>query len=137
MFASFLAVDYFAQGDFMSHVIEESAKLTFSDMPFEEAKEWARKMPYHSAPSFEGRLTYPGYNKIPVSFVFCDKDVILPPDFQTSVIEGIEKESGEKVDVHHLDTGHCPNVSAPAKLAEVVVKAIATGDSSTRLRARM
>ena len=108
----------------MSHVAEESAKLTFSDLPYEEAKEWVRRMPYHSAPSFEGKLTYPGYNSIPVSFVFCDEDVILPPDFQSSVIENIERESGEKVDVHDLNTGHCPNASAPEGLAAVVVKAI-------------
>lgn len=109
----------------MSHVVEESAKLTFSDLPFEEAKDWVRKMPYHSAPSFEGKLSYPGYNTIPVSFIFCEKDVILPPDFQRSVIETIEKESGNKVDVHHLNAGHCPNASAPQELASVVVKAVA------------
>ncbi|KAJ9607742.1 hypothetical protein H2200_007820 [Cladophialophora chaetospira] len=115
------------EGEFMSHVIEESAKLTFSDMPLEEGMEWVKKMPYHSAPSFEGQLTYPGYNNIPVSFIFCDKDVILPPEFQTSVIESIEKESGKKVDVHHLNIGHCPNVSAPTELAAVVAKAVASG----------
>ena len=120
-------VDCSNQGEFMSHVVEESAKLTFSDLPFEEAKDWVRRMPYHSAPSFEGRLRYPGYNNIPVSFIFCDNDVILPPEFQKSVIEGIETESGKKVDVHHLNTGHCPNASAPEELAAVVVKAIESG----------
>ena len=112
----------------MSHVVEESAKLTFSDLPFEEAKDWVRKMPYHSALSFEGKLTYPGYNHIPVSFVFCQKDVILPPGFQRGVIENIERESGNKVDVHYLNTAHCPNVSAPKELADVVIKAIAASD---------
>ncbi len=110
----------------MSHVVEESAKLTFSDLPYEEAKEWVRRMPYHSALSFEGKLQYPGYNKIPVSFICCDNDVILPPEFQRSVIEGLEREIGKKVDVHHLNTGHCPNASAPRELATIVVKAIET-----------
>ncbi|EXJ68272.1 uncharacterized protein A1O5_08887 [Cladophialophora psammophila CBS 110553] len=114
------------QGDFMSHVIEESAKLTFSDLPFEEAKEWVKRMPYHSAASFDGKLTYPGYNHIPVSFVICEKDVILPPEFQHSVIDGIERESGKKVDVHTLNTGHCPNASAPEDLASVIIKAVVT-----------
>ncbi len=110
----------------MSHVIEESARLTFSDLPFEEAKEWVKRMPHHSALSFQGKLTYPGYNKIPVSYIFCEKDVILPPKFQISVIEGIERESGKKVDVLRLNTAHCPNASAPEDLAAIVVKAIAT-----------
>ena len=108
----------------MSHVVEESARLTFSDLPYEEAKDWAGRMPQHSAPSFEGKLTFPGYNHIPVSFVFCDRDVILPPEFQSSVIESIERESGKQVDVHHLNTGHCPMTSAPEDLATVVIKAI-------------
>ncbi|KIW95182.1 uncharacterized protein Z519_03766 [Cladophialophora bantiana CBS 173.52] len=119
---SFLQVE----GDFMSHVIEESAKLTFSDLPFEEAKEWVKRMPYHSALSFDGKLTYPGYNHIPVSFIICEKDVILPPEFQRSVIDGIERESGKKVDVHMLNTGHCPNASAPEDLASVIIKAVLT-----------
>ncbi|EXJ58602.1 hypothetical protein A1O7_06029 [Cladophialophora yegresii CBS 114405] len=114
------------EGEFMSHVTDESARLTFSDMPFEEAKVWADRMSYHSAASFDGKLTYPGYNKIPVSYVFCEQDVILPPEFQRSVIEGIERESGKKVDVLRLSTAHCPNISAPQELAATVVKAIAT-----------
>ncbi|OCT51589.1 hypothetical protein CLCR_08948 [Cladophialophora carrionii] len=114
------------QGEFMSHVTEDSAKLTFSDLPFEEAKVWAERMSYHSASSFEGKLTYPGYNKIPVSYIFCEKDVILPPEFQRSVIAGIERESGKKVDVLRLSAAHCPNISAPQELAAIVVKAIAT-----------
>ena len=114
------------QGDFMSHVVEESAKLTFSDLAFEEAKEWVRKMPYHSSRSFDGKLTYPGYNHIPVSYIFCENDAILPGTFQRGVIESLERESGKKVDVQILKTGHCPNVSAPQELADAVARAIAT-----------
>ena len=116
------------QGDtgFISHVVEESAKLTFSDLPFEEAKEWVSKMLYQSVPSFKGKLTHPGYNKIPVSYILCKKDVVGPPEFQRSVIDAIETESGKKVDVHELDAAHCPNVSAPQELAKVIVKAISS-----------
>lgn len=108
----------------MSHAIEESARLTFSDLPFEEAVEWVRKMPYHSAASFTGKLTYPGYKYVPVSYIFCEKDRILPPEFQRSCIETIEEESGRKVDVHNLNTAHCPNASAPDELAKVVIRAV-------------
>ena len=109
----------------MKHVVEESAKLTFSDLPFEEGCDWVRKMPYHSVPSFAGKLTYPGYKHIPVSYIFCKEDRILPPDFQRSVIQTIEEESGKKVDVRTLKTGHCPNASAPEETAKVIVSAVA------------
>ncbi|KIX04502.1 uncharacterized protein Z518_05372 [Rhinocladiella mackenziei CBS 650.93] len=113
------------EGEFMKHVIEESAKLTFSDLPFEEAVEWVKKMPFHSGPSFTGKLTYPGYKYIPVSFIQCEKDVILPPEFQNSVIETIQKESGNPVDLHTLATGHCPNASAPNDVAKIIMIAVA------------
>jgi len=109
----------------MQQVPEEAAGPTFSDLPKEEGIEWCRKMPLHSVASFEGKLTYPGYKYIRSSWIFCEKDQILIPDFQRSCIELIEKESGKEVDVYNLAVPHCPNISAPMRLANVVVKAVA------------
>ncbi|KAK4935872.1 hypothetical protein LTR10_023130 [Elasticomyces elasticus] len=106
-------------------VPEESAQPTFSDLPKEEGIEWCRKMPLHSLASYEGKLTYPAYKYIRSSWIFCEKDQVLNPDLQRSFIEMIEKESGNKVDVHNLAMPHCPNISAPLQLANVVVKAVA------------
>jgi hypothetical protein len=82
-------------------------------------------MPLHSLASYEGKLTYPGYKYIRSSWILCEKDQVLSPDFQRSCIGLIEKESGRKVDVHNLAMPHCPNISAPLELANVVVKAVA------------
>ncbi len=113
------------QGDYMRHEpFEESARLTFSDLPLEEGIEWVKKMPLHSAPSFQGKLTYPGYRYVPVSWIFCENDLILPPDFQRQCIEMIEKESGNKVDVHSIKTGHVPITSAPEKTAMAIMDAV-------------
>jgi hypothetical protein len=104
--------------------LEGSAKLTFSELPLEKGIEQVKKMSRHSAISFIGELTYPAYKHVPVSYVFCEKDVILPPDFQTGVIETIEKESGNKVAVLRLASDHCPNVSQPIELGRVIREAI-------------
>ncbi|KIV88506.1 hypothetical protein PV10_08187 [Exophiala mesophila] len=103
---------------------EVGSKECFSDLPLEEAIEWGKKMSKQSAVSFSNELTYPGYKYVPVSYIFCEQDQILRPDFQTSVIAGIEKMSGNKVDVRRLNTGHCPNVSNPLGTAKVIAEAI-------------
>ena len=103
--------------------VEGAARQTFSDLPLDEGVSWVKKMSIHSAPSFQGKLTYAGYKTIPVSFIFCEHDLVLSPEFQRRVIETIEKESGSKVDVHTLETGHCPNVSAPNDCAAAILAA--------------
>lgn len=35
----------------------------------------------------------------------------------------VEKENGRKVDVHMCNSGHCPNVSMPGRVVEVIMKA--------------
>lgn len=82
-------------------------------------------MSRHSTISFSGKLTYPAYKYIPISWIFCDKDLVLPSEFQQRCIDMISNESGNVVDVHHLpDAGHCPNVSMPDLVAETVRRAI-------------
>ncbi|KEF56427.1 uncharacterized protein A1O9_08008 [Exophiala aquamarina CBS 119918] len=114
------------EGGFMYHADpESSAKLTFSELPLEKSIEEVKKMSRHSAVSFVGELTYPAYKHVPVSWVFCEKDVILPPDFQNKGIENIEKESGRKVNVIRMpDSDHCPNVCQPIELATAIRDAI-------------
>lgn len=109
----------------MEQVPEESAPATFSDLSQKEGAEWCRKMPLHSLASFEGKLTYPGYKYIPSAWIFCEEDRVLTPDFQRSRIAMIEKESGKKVDVYNFPAPHCPNISAPEELVNVVIRAVA------------
>lgn len=103
---------------------EATARRTFSGIPFEKGVEYAKKMSRHSAPSFIGEVTYPAYEHVPVSWVLCEKDLILTLDFQNSVIATIEKDSGNKVHVVRLDSDHCPNVGQPIELANAIRKAI-------------
>jgi len=104
---------------------EGSANLTFANLPLEQGVELVKKMTRHSAVSFAGELTFAAYEHVPVSLVLCEKDVVVPPDFQTKVIETIERESGRKVDVVRLpESDHCPNVSRPVELGAAIMDAI-------------
>ncbi|MCJ1435194.1 hypothetical protein MMC27_004566 [Xylographa pallens] len=98
------------------NLISRSAALSFSDLPQEEGEAWVKKFVRHSAVSFSNELTYAGYKDIPVSWLLCEDDLTIPAETQKEAIEMIEKESGEKVDVTRIKSGHCPNVSKPQEV---------------------
>ncbi|OAP55372.1 hypothetical protein AYL99_10345 [Fonsecaea erecta] len=102
--------------------IDIIAKATFPDLDFDKAVATVKSMSRHSARSFASEVTYAGYQHVPVSFIVCENDMIIPPDVQRGYIEMIGRESGREVDVHTLPTGHCPNTTAPNKLAKVIVQ---------------
>ncbi|OAL39241.1 hypothetical protein AYO20_01559 [Fonsecaea nubica] len=101
--------------------VETIAKATFPDLDFDKAVAVVKTMSRHSALSFASKVTYPGYKHVPVSFIMCANDMIVPPDLQRGYIDMIQRESGRDVDVHTLDTGHCPNTTAPDQLAKLIV----------------
>lgn len=112
------------EGDYMSHEPELSAKYTFSDLPFENGLALAKQMPHHSAISFNGKLTYPAYKDVAVSYITCTQDFCVPLELQRSMIQLIEKESGRKVHVQELVSGHCPMSSRPVDTAKLITTAV-------------
>ncbi|KAF4304466.1 hypothetical protein GTA08_BOTSDO07511 [Botryosphaeria dothidea] len=110
--------------DYMSHDPELSAKYTFSDLPFEDGLALAKQMPHHSAISFNGKLTYPAYKDVAVSYITCTQDFCVPLELQRSMIQLIEKESGRKVHVQELVSGHCPMSSRPVDTAKLITTAV-------------
>lgn len=94
-----------------------------NDLPsWEVAYEWALQLSHHSAVSLQGVMTQAAYESIPVSYILCEKDLIVSPEIQKKSIRVIEEVSGKKVDVISLDAGHCPNWSQPERLAEIIVQ---------------
>lgn len=90
--------------------MEYSASLCFSDLPKEEQLQWQSRFALHSAVSFTNPLTYAGYKDVPVSYLLCEDDLVIPADWQRKEIEMIEAETGRKVDITSIKSGHCPTV---------------------------
>ncbi|KAJ9637543.1 hypothetical protein H2204_004692 [Knufia peltigerae] len=103
---------------------EDCAKSQFSDLPLQEGVAWVKRMTVHSAASFADKLTFAGYNYLPVSWLLCEDDHILTADFQRQTIVMIERESGNKVAVSRLRAGHFPNASIPEDTANAIFEAI-------------
>lgn len=91
--------------------LELCAKLCFSDSPKEEGLRWSEQFSQHSAVSFANPLTHAGYKDVPVSYLICEEDLVIPPEVQKREIEMIEAETGEKVDVTSIKAGHCPTAA--------------------------
>lgn len=89
-----------------------TAVITLNHLSSEEGTAWIKKFPKHSAVSFSNELTYPGYKDVPVSYLFCEEDLCIPPQIQRAGIEMMERESGRKVNVTSIRSDHCPNLTA-------------------------
>ncbi|GAW22174.1 hypothetical protein ANO14919_117090 [Xylariales sp. No.14919] len=99
-----------------------TAEVVFSDLPPDEGKDWARKLVKHSAASFASKLTYGGYNDVPVSYLVAANDQSLSPATQESQIEMIERVSGNKVDVSRIDAGHVPSITHPQDVIDWILR---------------
>lgn len=116
------------KGEYMrNEPYEDCARSQFPDVPLEEGVEWVKQMTMHSAASFANKLTFPGYQYLPVSWLLCEDDLILNTEFQQKTIAMIERESGNKVSVYRLRAGHFPNVSIPEDTANAISEVIRTG----------
>lgn len=106
---------------------DAGAGRCFNDMTLTDGVAAIRKMSSQSLRSFSDQTTFDAYKHVPVGYIICEKDNVLPPDFQAERIEFLRKARADgKVTVHRLDAGHCPNVSSVPKCAEVIVEAVQT-----------
>ncbi|KAI6085212.1 Alpha/beta hydrolase fold-1 [Hypoxylon rubiginosum] len=110
------------RGWFFYPDIPRVAAISFSDMPQEEGEHWARKLAYHSAASFAGPLTYPGFKDVPVSYLLCLDDLSIPAEIQKSGIDMIERETGRKVAVTSIEASHVAPLSHPEEVAKWIVQ---------------
>ena len=78
-----------------------------------------------SAQVFSDTVTYDAYRHIPVSYILCERDAVLLPEWQKGRIDFLKKARADgEVKIVRFDTGHCPNVSEPEAAARKVVEAL-------------
>lgn len=109
----------------MSMDAEGCAGINFSDLPLDKGVEEAKKMSMHSVSSFASPLTHAGYWDVPVAYIKCTQDNVVPPESQQGMVDFVSKEGEHPVKVYELESGHCPNASQPENLGKLFVTAIA------------
>jgi pimeloyl-ACP methyl ester carboxylesterase len=91
-----------------------------NDLSWDVGYEHCLNLAHHSAAAFLEEVTQVAYKNIPVSYIFCENDLVVTPQQQEGFINVIAEVTGKEVDVVKLPYGHCPNWSAPEKVAEIV-----------------
>jgi pimeloyl-ACP methyl ester carboxylesterase len=93
-----------------------------SDLPLDLAYENGLHFQHHSGASFAEKVTQVAYTDVPVSYIFCEDDLVVSPEMQRKFIGVIEEAKGGKIPVVSLKAGHCPNFSIPEALARAIVE---------------
>jgi hypothetical protein len=104
------------------------APLVYSDMPVEEGLEWFGKMKEHSSVSFDGKLTYPAYKYIHVTYLICEDDIVIAPELRRKMVETARRQSTMDIDVVSCTAGHGVNVSKPEAAMKAIEKAVSSGN---------
>ncbi|KAI3391176.1 hypothetical protein diail_7797 [Diaporthe ilicicola] len=110
--------------DYMSIEPIANAPLTFSDLPKNEALDWAKLMLEHSTASFKENLGYAGYNDVEVHYIVCEDDMIVPAEFQHAMVETAESSSGCSAVIHSIKSGHVPILSQPDSVVEILKQVV-------------
>lgn len=95
--------------------------MVVNELPLEEGQVLTKQLAYHSSTSFTNPLTYAGYKDVAVSYLLCEKDMAIPHESQTDMIELVERVSGNKVDVTRIPAGHAPNLTAFNEVVDWIV----------------
>ncbi|KAJ5094502.1 alpha/beta-hydrolase [Penicillium angulare] len=72
-------------------------------------------------------LEYCAWRDIPVSYVYLTADMTVPFVYQKDMVFFLE-EQGRSVQTFELETGHCPNITMPEELGEIIERIV---DSDT------
>ena len=115
-----------AQSDQFIYNTDAGASRVLSDLPPDKGVETIRKFSPQSTRSFTDKVVHDAFRHIQASWILCEQDAVLPPDWQKGKIEFLKSVRPDKrVDVLSLDAGHCPNASDPEGAARKVLEAIA------------
>lgn len=93
-----------------------------NDLSWDLAYENTLNLAHHSGASFFEPITQAGYLDIPVSYIFCERDLVVDTGKQQGFIDVIKEATGKDVHVAKLDAGHCPNWSMPEKLGDTIAE---------------
>ncbi|KAI8308536.1 FAD-dependent monooxygenase azaH [Colletotrichum sp. SAR11_240] len=90
----------------------------FNDMSAEAAKPWVDEFVHHPAHGWGTKIEYAGWHDVPVDYIICERDQIIPMQMQETVAAGAEAK------IYRLDAGHMAQLSRTKELANLIVEAI-------------
>lgn len=97
-------------------------QVAFNDLSAEKTTLYISQLTHSSAVVFATPSTFEAWtNAIPCAYIFCSMDNALPLPIQ----QGMALRFGPDAETYTLQSGHCPFLSIPEELLEVMEKASA------------
>jgi pimeloyl-ACP methyl ester carboxylesterase len=116
------------KGFFTMQDPEAGAAYIFSHLSEDDQRKYTRRLRKQSARTFDDRLTHAGYLDVPSTYFLCTDDLVVPPEVQTNLaMAAIEK--GADMLIRKFDSDHCPQVSHPEEVVQVLIEAAARGQA--------
>ncbi|KAI0485233.1 alpha/beta-hydrolase [Xylariaceae sp. FL0804] len=78
-----------------------------------------------------GRCMYQGvtgcaWKEIPAAYIMTSGDMTVPIDYQKSMVQLVEEDTGKKVQAFELGTGHCPNLTMTQEVVDTINTILST-----------
>ncbi|KAH7350439.1 Alpha/beta hydrolase fold-1 [Pyrenochaeta sp. MPI-SDFR-AT-0127] len=102
------------------------AQYIFTHLNQADKDEYASRLMKHCSRTFDDPLTYPGYLHIPATYIICTDDIVLPEDFQSTMISAANAKGADIV-TKKIHADHCPMISHPAEVVDVLMQAAEQG----------
>ncbi|KAL1967164.1 hypothetical protein VTN77DRAFT_3455 [Rasamsonia byssochlamydoides] len=96
--------------------VETGPAVFYNDLPSDTAEYWSSKLQHHAWPSFNTPLSYPAYQHVPSTYLFCEQDMAIPLPGQ----KAMASFAGEGLKTHTCTASHSPMLS----MLELVVNVI-------------
>ncbi|CAI7677884.1 unnamed protein product [Penicillium pancosmium] len=89
----------------------------YNDLDDETAAKYVDALVHHAMPSFITPSTYEAYRDVPATYLFCERDEAIRPNFQR---EMVANAGDNVVRTYTCTSGHSPMLSVPEKVFEVI-----------------
>ncbi|BBN05663.1 protein MpPSK [Marchantia polymorpha subsp. ruderalis] len=118
-----LAFDF---ADDMTVLIRDPKTLLIgadSGLGDDEVESYLHKLVRWNGAAMYQEVSQCAWRTIPVSYIYTSQDMIVPLDYQKSMVEELQKQ-GREVQTYQLETSHCPNLTATADVVDIVNKVV-------------
>jgi hypothetical protein len=98
-----------------------AAESFFNDISDAEASKLAQQCVAQNTAVQYQKVTHAPWKEVPTTYVFCLRDMAIMHNLQQAMVRDVEAIGGAGIiQTRTLDAGHCPFISMPDKLIEMV-----------------
>lgn len=96
----------------------------YNDIERDEAEELAKANVTHNWMAAVDKMSHAPWRDLPTTYVFCEEDKALLPGLQRAMVDGAVEAGGAGIETVTIQTGHCPFLSRPEVVQELVEGAL-------------